>query len=626
MRAVFCLLMTCSGLCATAMAVDAIGPQERIRAAFDFLAKEHDRGQADFVIFDDRDSGYEHFSPSVWMGDMARAGRDAARLLQTNWTGSVHSGLTSVRWFLPRGFGVERWGGIFWEFPEGKERGPGHDLSPYVSPEEPAELRFWARRMKGPSEMTVAFRWVDQVGGLRVWDAAMQFGTEWKEYSMRLPRDVKLDNVTGAFAISAPSEYGDVELLLDDARVCFGPQGKATRLAQPRFVRSYVPANAGKPDTHFRNACYAYDNALIALAFCARGKDADLEHARLICDAFVTVQEHDPAADGRLRSAYLCGELLDPANGKKPRIPGYWDDKIGMWMEDRYAVSSDCGNMAWVAIALLECWKKLGQQPDSAHLKAARRLCGWIHDHAYSGEGLGGYTGGMDNQSAPDANVPTKERRIPWKSCEHNIDVFVAFSRLAAATGDAEWEQRAEHAKAFVLKLLELQVAEGHHNLPTGTQVDGRTINTTAQPIDVNPWALLAFRDAKLFGPGVEEAARLCAVQQQGGEGGILHGFDFNEDKDGVWWEGTGQMCLAFRCLGQKERADEVLEWMRRHGTSVSVPGAILAASKDSLTTGFIRESGDPWVYWHRAQTGGATCWYLFAELGWNPYWGEPVR
>jgi hypothetical protein len=42
----------------------------------------------------------------------------------------------------------------------------------------------------------------------------------------------------------------------------------------------------------------------------------------------------------------------------------------------------------------------------------------------------------------------------------------------------------------------------------------------------------------------------------------------------------------------------------------------LLAASKDGLTTGF-------GTTYDRRLHVGATSWFIFAELGYNPYWGE---
>jgi hypothetical protein len=90
-------------------------------------------------------------------------------------------------------------------------------------------------------------------------------------------------------------------------------------------------------------------------------------------------------------------------------------------------------------------------------------------------------------------------------------------------------------------------------------------------------------------------------------------------------------MCVAFRLLGQNADANTCLQALRTVGV-VKDPaegrGGVFAASRDGMTTGFVKEWGEkkePWVYYRRPHVG-ATCWYIFAELGWNPYWGEAVK
>jgi hypothetical protein len=103
-----------------------------------------------------------------------------------------------------------------------------------------------------------------------------------------------------------------------------------------------------------------------------------------------------------------------------------------------------------------------------------------------------------------------------------------------------------------------------------------------------------------------------------------------NVDEHGIWWEGTAEMQLAFRMLGKKSQAEKTLEWLRRHANESQEKGAVLATTTvgDGLITGFRRQDANKtlWVYWNRPHVGGATCWYIFAELGWNPYWGGPVK
>jgi hypothetical protein len=83
-------------------------------------------------------------------------------------------------------------------------------------------------------------------------------------------------------------------------------------------------------------------------------------------------------------------------------------------------------------------------------------------------------------------------------------------------------------------------------------------------------------------------------------------------------------MQVALRLLGERDQARAVLDALRAGAAGVEPRGAMYASSKDYLTTGFNKDWG-PWVYYRRPHVG-ATCWYIFAELGWNPYWAKPIR
>jgi hypothetical protein len=215
--------------------------------------------------------------------------------------------------------------------------------------------------------------------------------------------------------------------------------------------------------------------------------------------------------------------------------------------------------------------------------------------------------------------------KSPWRSTEHAIDLYAAYQRLADATRNPRFRALAKHADQFVASMWNKKEA----HLYTGTKDDGVSINTKPIPLDVHAWSLLSFRDAKRFGPAVEWAAKNCRVPL----GPKVAGYDFDTDRDAVWWEGTGQMCVAFRFLGKHAEADAALHALRSEGV-VKMPhpahGGVYAASRDGLTTGFHkvwtpRGKKEPWLYYRRPHLG-ATCWHLFAELDWNPYWGEPIN
>jgi hypothetical protein len=379
------------------------------------------------------------------------------------------------------------------------------------------------------------------------------------------------------------------------------------------------------PDQHFRNVCFVYDQALAISALTAAG---ELARAKLIADAIVYAVEHDRFfRDHRVRNAYMCGDLASAgARGAAGpmRMPGWWDFQKRQWFEDGYYAGSDCGNTAWTIIGLLNYWQATGKNADSLYLQTAVRLGKWMDTNAFTTEGAGGFHGGLEGFEPAKKGDPP-QIKSPWRSTEHAIDLYCAYHRLASATGNARFRALADHADRFVAKMWNAK--DGH--LFTGTAADGISVNPKPIPLDVQAWSLLAFRDADRFGPAVAWAAKACKVPL-----GTTHaGYDFDTDRDGVWWEGTAQMCVAFRFLGKHAEADAALAALRAQGI-VKAPhpaqGGVFAASRDRLTTGFQKSWSpntpeEPWVYYRRPHLG-ATCWTIFAELGWNPYWGEPVR
>src|SRR6201984_2209498 len=76
-------------------------------------------------------------------------------------------------------------------------------------------------------------------------------------------------------------------------------QGATTRLSQ-----SYSDQIAG--GTFFSTA-FIYDNALLVLAYLARRTQQDTERAKVIGNALLYAQQHDPTPDGRFRQAYFAG-------------------------------------------------------------------------------------------------------------------------------------------------------------------------------------------------------------------------------------------------------------------------------------------------------------------------------
>lgn len=598
----------------------------QVDAAYAFLAQQMDQFHTCFYVYDDRDSGAVNFVPDGWMGDLEDVPPQVARgILDDACTENPYRGGTCIKLSYPKDLGTQNWVGIYWQFPArnwGKK--PGYDLSRYTGDgRKKVRVTFFARAAEE------GVRGEFKVGGIEgqhpdtfgpVSTGVITLGKAWKQHTIDLSGQ-NLKNVTGGFcwATNRPQNPRGCVLYLDEIRFELGPQGIASRLAEPRFIRSYVPQGTGEPDRYFRNACYIYDNALALSALVARGNADDLRRAKLLADAFVYAQAHDRHfTDGRLRNAYACGDLADRSNLGAARLPGWWDDTAKSWFEDKYFAGSDCGNLAWVMIGLLNYWEKADQRPGSPYLKSACELGRWIGKNASSLGDPGGFTGGMEGWEKTLQN-PAGQQPATWKSTEHNIDLFVAFSRLHRATRDPAWLEHAEHARGFVERMW--SAADNH--LWTGTGADGRTIERSNIPVDIQVWALLAFRDAKRYAVAIDWAEKnaLVAKCPRGCHAG---GFDFNTDRDGVWWEGTSQMQMAFRMLGNQAQGQRFLKVLHAAAAGAKPGGAMPAACHDGVSTGFTKEWGN-WVYYHRPHLG-ATCWYIFADLGWNPYWREPIQ
>ena len=85
-----------------------------------------------------------------------------------------------------------------------------------------------------------------------------------------------------------------------------------------------------------------YDNALLALAFLARGRSDDIARAMIIAMLCSSAQQTDPARDGRLRQAYMAGT---PESRGVFVTPGL-----------SFFQGSAVGDVAWAGIALAQLY------------------------------------------------------------------------------------------------------------------------------------------------------------------------------------------------------------------------------------------------------------------------------
>jgi len=340
--------------------------------------------------------------------------------------------------------------------------------------------------------------------------------------------------------------------------------------------RSYEGGFFTTPSWDFTPS-FVYDDALVVIAYTARGRPDDIRRAQAVADTLLFVQAEDPIGDGRVRTSY------EPHGIRQGRVeitgPGTFT-----------------GNQAWVGMALTRLFHATGE---TKYLDGALDIARWIQTNtADMTRAPYGYMGGQLEDGTS----------LVWKSTEHNADIAGFFTQLAQVSGDPVWSDRAAVAAAFVTAM---QAADGH--VDTGTLLDGSTTNVYPVPLDAQTWSSLATGDPR-YGTAVDwTLANLIANDGQYQGPSISH-----VDVSKVWFEGAGHLALALRLrdgVGDAARADALLDSIRlaqRDAPNGDGKG-IVATSTDGLDSGF----GD---LYYASLHSGTTAWYLLAAAGDNPF------
>jgi hypothetical protein len=391
-------------------------------------------------------------------------------------------------------------------------------------------------------------------------------------------------------------------------------QGSTVRLCQ-----SYSDQIAGGS---FYSTAFAYDNALLALAYLARGRNSDINRAQIIGNALLYAQQHDAAADGRFRQAYFAGV----ADGNGVYVtPGL-----------SFFQGSAVGDVAWSGIALAQLYARTGVK---AYLDGALAAANFIEKTT------------RDNVNVPPGGYYFGNGQTN-KSTEHNIDVYALYTMLAKLSGNSFWLDGAQHARAFVQAMFDNP--SGH--FWTGTS-DPTHIFYNNSPEDVNSWSYLAFQDPNYavtldwVKTNLATTDSTFAFNNGWGSTGTLRlrvsGVtyaslsklgtvlgDGSVDADAVWLEGTGHLiaALLLRRLpasqdipsfhGDVDLARFLIENVQVaqnslgagqtvHGQALVV-GQGLTASTSILNTGF-GFNYFPWLHI------GATAWYVMGAQANNP-------
>lgn len=595
---------------------------EHLRAVMDQF---HDR----FPVYDDVSSAGNHFHAWAKIPD-----ESAAVSISGSSTESTHSGATAIRAEFRNTTGLNFGGFYFLNGvlpPEASAPLPnfgelpdaGVDLSGATA------LSFWARGVTGNERVEFFMGGVGRdpgtgqpiapfPGSTTVVKRTVSLTQHWRRYSIDLA-GTNLSYVLGGFGwvASAPANPTGAVFFIDDIEYELDPQAREARLNEPRFLKSFVtapvqslPPPVGDFDFVFRNAATIYDNALALLAFLADGSADSLRRAHLIGDAFVYAKDHDRSYcdRDRVRDVYAAGDIALPPGwtpngleGTVP-IPGFFDEESQNFIEiEQDGIST--GNNAWVIIALLALHERTGHD---GYRVAAEEIGRFVQSFKNETGLYQGFTGGLDD---PEGSPQMR----PWASTEHNLDVFAAFAGLHALTGEPQWQQDAMHALRFIEAMWE---EERGCNL-AGT-LDPETRNQLAGqlPSDTQSWSVLAAPSVLGLHPELLD----CAERNHRSLDQGFSGFDFNEDRDAVWFEGTAHLATAYASIGREGKAEALRAELRRaQETSPFGDGeGVAAASQDGLTTGF-------GFFFFRRLHVGATAWNIFAQQRFNPFTAEPI-
>ena len=301
-----------------------------------------------------------------------------------------------------------------------------------------------------------------------------------------------------------------------------------------------------------------YDNALAALVFTSYG---DYHRAEKIFDFF------DSRVDAELK--------VSPGGfGQMRTLDGLpVDNQPRRWL----------GDNAWLLIALNN-YHHLAKNTKYQHL--ASELTRWIVSLQDTD---GGIWGGFNADGS----------RIS-KIAEGNLDAFNAI----------------EGYTDFHKNLLY------HFSQVRWDQTDRLLIAWADNPpykyaMDLHPWGYCVFEDFPVS--VLTQANRYLTTQRATATNKMITGYSFDQDRDVVWLEGTGQMVVAFIKAGNESEAKKYLRQMKKNLVqSPTFPHSFGLPYTSNYGSSYADD-----VLWTGVDTNPAvssTAWYLFGHMRFDPF------
>lgn len=300
-----------------------------------------------------------------------------------------------------------------------------------------------------------------------------------------------------------------------------------------------------------------YDNALSALVFTIHG---DYEKAEKIFDFF----------ESRLASEML---VYPGGFGQMRKIDGIpVDNKPRRWL----------GDNAWLLIAINNYHHLKG---NNKYQNLATALNNWIISLQDEDGGIwGGFKANGDRIS---------------KIAEGNIDAFNAIHGY----------------NEFHKKLL------GYLKTTRWDTINKVLIAWVDHPkyeyaLDLHSWGFCIFEDFPL--EVLSDADRFLTSQISTLTNDLITGYCFDEDKDVVWFEGTGQMAVAYNTAKMEKEAQKYLSEMSKNLTlSNEFPNTYALPYAANYGTSY--SSPDLWEGVDTNPAISSTAWYIFGVLKFDP-------
>ncbi|MDD2751996.1 MAG: hypothetical protein PHN59_02585 [Candidatus Omnitrophica bacterium] len=295
------------------------------------------------------------------------------------------------------------------------------------------------------------------------------------------------------------------------------------------------------------NCSYIYDDALAAMAHMAMGNNG------LAQEILATIaSEIKPTLWGLPSESYSFSDLSGTGQGK-----------------------AYSGNVAWILQAFNVYQKTTGSREFYAYQKKLADCLLRVQDPR----------DGALWGSAYDA----------WKSVEHNLVAYVALRNFGKLNGMGTYMVQAEKIKYF----LQGPAAWNGQRFNRGPY-------DYTEVLDVQALGVLILGNRYLNALNWAEV-NLQTAKQQGGT--FISGFDFNDDLDTIWFEGTLQMALAYSLKMQNPVIANF--FYNQALTAVQSDGSLLLATNPGTAS-------DDWILqpWRAV---APTCWLIFYSRKFNP-------